>query len=71
MSPPPKKPEKSLLDTIGELDALLLKSHGKRMFKEVRSKPTHVLPNYATAPAWQSEYDDTFRKPDEQSGKRK
>jgi hypothetical protein len=41
----------------------MLKSHGKKIFKEVHNKKTTVLPNYATAPAWQSEYDDTFRQP--------
>lgn len=68
----PEKP-KSILDTIGERESNMRRSHhGKKIFKDVQFKETAVLSFYKTEAVWrQSEYDDVFRKPEEQDYRRK
>jgi hypothetical protein len=69
---PDRPVAKSILDTIGERQDQMQKSHGKKIFKDVQFKETVVLPFYKTEAAWRmSEYDDVFRKPVEQDHRRK
>jgi hypothetical protein len=57
---------------LGELEEAMLRSTGKKIFKDIYHKKTeHCMPYYASVPRWMSEYDDFYVRPDDQRYGRK
>ena len=70
-SSPPRQQVRSTLE-IGELEDKMLRSTGKKGFRDVYHKKTeHCVPYYESVPGWNSEYDEFYVRPDDQRYGRK